>query len=169
MARSMFAGTRSEIRSRGYKPTLVALAAAFIFVAFNTKSASAQDSSPLVIRPRPGLGGQLVVGKADFDEYCSGCHGSNGTGNGANDKTIPGVKPTDLTRIAARNGGVFPANEVADAIDGKKPLPSHQRFDMPFWGGNCQASGKESSPASAARAKARIDMIVSYIKTMQVE
>jgi hypothetical protein len=81
---------------------------------------------------------------------------------------IPGINPADLTKIAAANGGVFPTEKVADMIDGRKQIPAHQRFDMPFWSVNFQQpGGRESTPESEAKARARIDMIVSYIKTMQ--
>jgi hypothetical protein len=132
--------------------------------------AASQESSPSAGHPQPGITGQLVVGKADFDEYCAGCHGANGAGNGSTTNVIPGIKPADLTKIAAANGGVFPAEKVADMIDGRRQIPSHQRFDMPFWGVNFQQpGGKEFTPESEAKARARIDMIVSYIKTMQTK
>ncbi len=38
---------------------------------------------------------------------------------------------------------------------------------MPFWGVNFQEEGKEFTPASEAKAKARTDAIVDYIETIQ--
>jgi hypothetical protein len=38
---------------------------------------------------------------------------------------------------------------------------------MPFWGVNFQQEGKEFTPASEARAKARIDALVAYIESIQ--
>jgi hypothetical protein len=117
---------------------------------------------------RPGITGQLVVGKADYDQYCASCHGANGAGDGSATAVNPGIKPADLTKIATANGGVFPTEKVADMINGRKQIPSHQRFDMRFWGVNFQQRGsEESTPESEAKARARIDMMVSYIKTMQ--
>jgi hypothetical protein len=82
-------------------------------------------------------------------------------------KAIPGIKPPDLTLLSKRNGGQFPFQEVEDTIDGRKGIPSHKRFDMPFWGVNLQAPGQEFTPASEAKVKARIQSIVQYIKSIQ--
>jgi hypothetical protein len=54
-------------------------------------------------------------------------------------------------------------------VDGRKVIPSHKRFDMPFWGVNFQQEGKEFTPESEAKAKARIAALVDYIKSIQKE
>jgi mono/diheme cytochrome c family protein len=109
----------------------------------------------------------IAQGKADFNKHCAPCHSENGKGNGPEVKVIPGIKPKDLTTITARNGGVFPYQEVEDTIDGRKIIPSHKRFDMPFWGVNFQQAGHEFTSASEVQAKKRIDAIVDYIATLQ--
>jgi hypothetical protein len=38
---------------------------------------------------------------------------------------------------------------------------------MPFWGVNFQQEGKEFSPESEAKSKARIDAIIYFIETIQ--
>jgi hypothetical protein len=43
------------------------------------------------------------------------------------------VTPPDLTRIAARNNGVFPAERVRQIILGKGPA-AHGERNMPVWG-----------------------------------
>jgi mono/diheme cytochrome c family protein len=109
----------------------------------------------------------IAQGRADFNKHCAPCHSENAKGNGPELKVIPGIKPKDLTTIAAQNGGVFPYREVEDTIDGRKVIPSHKRFDMPFWGVNFQQQGQEFTPASEAQARKRIDAIVDYIATLQ--
>lgn len=54
---------------------------------------------------------------ADFADYCAGCHGAQGMGDGA---AVAGLakKPADLTRLSARNGGVFPTTRVMSQIWG---------------------------------------------------
>jgi mono/diheme cytochrome c family protein len=106
-------------------------------------------------------------GKEDFMNHCAPCHGDNGKGNGPELKVLPDIHPSDLTKITLRNGGVFPTQKVADMVDGRKAIPSHKRFDMPFWGVNFQQEGKEFTPESEARAKARIDALVTYIQSIQ--
>ena len=52
-------------------------------------------------------------------------------------------------------------------IDGRKTIPGHKRFDMPFWGTTMQVPGQEFTPASEAKVQARIDAMVNYIKSIQ--
>jgi len=105
-------------------------------------------------------------GKQDFIRNCASCHGANGKGHGPDVKTL-GIKPSDLTAISLRNGGVFPFKQVEDDIDGRKTVPGHKRFDMPFWGTSFQPSGQEFTPQSEAKVQARIDALVDYIKSIQ--
>jgi len=105
-------------------------------------------------------------GKEDFMRNCASCHGANGMGHGPDVKAL-GVKPSDLTAISLRNGGVFPFKQVEDDIDGRKTVPGHKRFDMPFWGTTFQPDGQEFTPASEAKVQARIDALVNYIKSIQ--
>ncbi len=133
--------------------------------------ASAQDGDYLATStpaPRQSPTAQMITqGKADFIQHCAPCHSASGKGNGPRLNVIPGIKPKDLTKIAARNGGIFPYREVEDTIDGRKNIPSHKRFDMPFWGVKFQQQGQEFTPESEAKAKARIDALVDYIATIQ--
>jgi mono/diheme cytochrome c family protein len=105
-------------------------------------------------------------GKADFMRNCASCHGKDGRGHGPDVQAL-GIKPSDLSAISLRNGGVFPYQKVEDDIDGRKSVPGHKRFDMPFWGTTMQVSGQEFTPASEAQVKARIDAIVNYIESIQ--
>lgn len=98
----------------------------------------------------------IAQGRADFNKHCAPCHSENARGNGPEVKVIPGIKPKDLTTIATQNGGVFPYRDVEDTIDGRKMVPAHKRFDMPFWGVNFQQQGQEFTPASEDKAKKRI-------------
>ena len=144
---------------------IATLAAASIAAA---APAFAQDEAAPTPRAWPSPTAQdIAAGKADFVKHCAPCHGENGQGHGPEVDVIPGIKPADLTRISIRNGGVFPRNEIADTIDGRKLIPSHKRFDMPFWGVNFQEEGKEFSPGSEAKASHRIEAIVDYIETIQ--
>ena len=107
------------------------------------------------------------AGKKDFIENCAPCHGTDGKGHGAALYVIPNAKPPDLTVLSRTNGGRFPTKRVYRSIDGRNGIPSHKRFDMPFWGTTFQPEGKEFTPASDAAVKARIMKIVAYIKRLQ--
>ncbi len=58
-----------------------------------------------------------VDGRSAYQESCAGCHGDNGTGDGAAAGGLA-TAPPDLTKIAARNGGTFPRDQVMSTIDG---------------------------------------------------
>jgi mono/diheme cytochrome c family protein len=133
--------------------------------------ASAQDEDYLATpTPAPWQSPSaetIAQGRADFNKLCAPCHSESGKGNGPELKVIPGIKPKNLTTIAAQNGGVFPFRDVEDTIDGRKVIPSHKRFDMPFWGVNFQQQGQEFTSTSEAKTRKRIDAIVDYIATLQ--
>jgi mono/diheme cytochrome c family protein len=80
----------------------------------------------------PGFAQDVDAGRDLFQHHCAVCHGTaaNGTGPMAPVLTI---QPTDLTTLAARNGGVFPVARVAMRIDGREPLVSHGS-PMPVYG-----------------------------------
>jgi mono/diheme cytochrome c family protein len=103
-------------------------------------------------------------GGQDYLKNCARCHGADGRGQHV---VSPGVKAADLTLLSKENGGVFPFQDVEDAIDGRKVFPSHERLDMPFWGVDWQELGKEKTPESEARVKARIDAVVHYLESIQ--
>ena len=58
-----------------------------------------------------------VDGPTAYQENCASCHGADGKGNGPAARGLA-VAPPDLTMIAARNGGVFPTDQVMSTIDG---------------------------------------------------
>ncbi|HKN01387.1 MAG TPA: c-type cytochrome [Candidatus Binataceae bacterium] len=121
----------------------------------------------LVVGLIPTKAQTATTGKQDYLDNCASCHGSDGKGHGEALYVIPGIKPPDLTQLAKRNGEVFPTQQVYQSIDGRAGIPSHSRFDMPFWGTTFQREGEEFTPLSEAEVKARIMAIVNYIKSIQ--
>ena len=67
-----------------------------------------------------------------FRTYCASCHGVNALGNGAAAVAMK-VPPPDLTLIAKKNNGTFPAERVRQIILGKGPA-AHGDRSMPVWG-----------------------------------
>jgi len=166
-----FAGTVS-FRRRGVRIVTTALTSATCALAltlaigtFRLTTTFAQEADVY----HPASEEHPTSGKQDFDNHCAPCHGLNGKGNGPELKVLPDIHPSDLTKISLKNGGVFPRKKVEDMVDGRKMIPSHKRFDMPFWGVDFQQQGKEFTPESEAKAKARIDALVGYVETLQVK
>lgn len=143
---------------------IASVIALLALIALGVRPATAQNYPDVY---HPASEDHPASGKQDFMKHCAPCHGTNGRGHGPQVNLIPDLHPPDLTALAMKNGGVFPAKKVADTIDGRKSIPSHKRFDMPFWGVNFQEEGKEFTPESEARAKARIAALVAYIRSIQ--
>ena len=72
-----------------------------------------------------------VEGGEIFRNHCAVCHGRDGRGPAT--VALKGPVP-DLTLIARRNGGVFPAGQVKALIDGTEQLAVHGSRQMPIWG-----------------------------------
>jgi mono/diheme cytochrome c family protein len=104
----------------------------------------------------------------DFADFCAGCHGAGGKGDGPAAAGLP-KKPADLTRLAARNGGTFPTTRVMAQIwgytgkkgDGVMPdfSPLMQGAMVPYDGGD----GIETP------TPIRLVAIAEYLKTLQVK
>jgi mono/diheme cytochrome c family protein len=110
----------------------------------------------------------LEAGRADFARYCAECHGEDARGSGplAARLTTP---PADLTRIAARHGGIFHADDLVRWIDGRKLSAAHADRDMPIWGrildGDVGSAPPGADPEAARRA--RFQDIVLYLWSVQ--
>jgi mono/diheme cytochrome c family protein len=96
---------------------------------------------------------------------CSGCHGSDAHGNGPASPFINVLAP-DLTRIAARRGGAFPADEIYRIIDGQSDLlPSGARH-MPVWGYEF-FDAEEDDQVAHQQAIDKVQRLVSYLRSLQ--
>ena len=70
-------------------------------------------------------------GRVTFQQYCAGCHGASGQGDGPAAAHLP-VPPADLTALSAANGGEFPTEHVMATIYG---YPGKHDFSaMPEFG-----------------------------------
>jgi mono/diheme cytochrome c family protein len=125
------------------------------------------------IAAQVGPSGRVVSGKLYFRQYCAQCHGMDATGNGPVAAALK-KKPANLTVLAKNNGGVFPTEKVRDFIDGTKTAAAHGSREMPIWGyafmyrqGAHASSG--APPLTKEQVNQKIDMLVNYIKSIQVK
>ena len=105
------------------------------------------------------------MGKEAFPRYCGSCHGLRAEGDGPAADALR-TRPADLTRIAARRGGSFPAGEIARFIDGRFALSSHGSREMPVWG---ERFGENIPEAGIAEemTRGKIAVLVEYLKSIQ--
>lgn len=101
-----------------------------------------------------------------YESLCASCHGAGGAGDGPVAPLIK-IHVPDLTRIAHRQGGEFPAEDVHRTIDGRFDHPAHGPRDMPVWGWQFYRSETMNDPAERARVDALIDRLVDYLRTIQ--
>jgi mono/diheme cytochrome c family protein len=102
-----------------------------------------------------------VTGPKLFQDHCAGCHGSNGKGKGpvADDQS---KRPADLTEIAKRGNGQYPAERIAEIIRYGGGLPGHEKdHAMPVWG---KVFSGECGPAFSRRAVVELNR---YLETFQ--
>lgn len=83
--------------------------------------------------PSHGQDDPLKDGERDFQSFCASCHGWGGAGEGPVAEVLS-VEPPNLTLIANRNGGKFPADKVYKIIDGLEMPRAHGTKQMPVWG-----------------------------------
>src|SRR6266567_6338445 len=103
-------------------------------------------------------------GKEMFNSYCAVCHGKDGKGNGPAASAMK-TPPTDLTLLAQKDGGKYPAAHVSAVIKGQASTPSHGSQDMPVWGPlfSSISQGHES------QVQQRISNLVNYVESLQVK
>jgi mono/diheme cytochrome c family protein len=123
-------------------------------------SVSGAEAQPAL----PPLAIDSLAPTDSFVFYCAPCHGRGGLGDGVVGSALR-TKPADLTTLAERNGGQFPRERVRAFITGTgRSIAAHGASDMPVWGPAFTALD-----ASDARARVRIDGIVSHIESLQTK
>ncbi len=101
-------------------------------------------------------------GKEMFVQYCAPCHGADGRGNGPAASAMKS-QPTDLTQLARKHDGKYPANNVASVLKFGGGPGVHGSAEMPVWGPLLQSLDKFHDTV----VQQRISNIVSYIETIQ--
>lgn len=101
-------------------------------------------------------------GKEMFKTYCAPCHGTSAKGNGpaASDLKVP---PPDLTELAKRHDGKFPADYVTSVLRNGVKAPAHGSSEMPVWG-PLFASVSSRDPAVV---NMRIANLVRFLESVQ--
>jgi|SRR5215471_10864846 len=124
--------------------------------------AFAQEAPKTEVKHVPIKQTSPASGQEMYKGYCAVCHGVDGTGNGPAAPALK-VPPTDLTQLAAKNGGKYDALKVSSVIRGESTLAAHGTKDMPIWGNLFwQISGGHQS-----EVQQRVANLTKYIETLQ--
>jgi mono/diheme cytochrome c family protein len=129
-----------------------------------TLGAMAAQDKP-TIKKVPAQAIPSVEGKDNYQEYCAVCHGKDAKGNGPAARALK-TPPADLTTIAKRRDGKFPALEVKSIIEGERELPAHGARDMPMWGSVFR--GISSGPGDRT-PDMRVQNLTRYLESLQVK
>lgn len=135
---------------------LAGLAAGVFGLALTASAALAADTAPIY---------STAVGKATYATYCASCHGVDLRGKGDIAATLSS-KPTDLTRLAEKNDGVFPEERLSQVVDGRAEVAAHGTREMPVWG-DLFLWPEGDSPERRAQVERKIGELLAYIRQLQ--
>lgn len=100
-------------------------------------------------------------GSEMFNSYCAPCHGKDGKGNGPAATSLRNP-PANLTQLAKKNNGKFPADHVASVLR-NGVSGAHGSSDMPVWGPLFSTvSGRDDSITQM-----RIANLTRYLEAIQ--
>jgi mono/diheme cytochrome c family protein len=133
------------------KSALVLVAAITATCAIGFVSAQNKPESPAV----------AIYGGEIFRDHCAVCHGKDGRGRGPATIALKDTVP-DLTLIARRNGGVFPASQVKAFVDGSQQTAAHGSREMPIWGPIFHTFEWDQD-----LGEVRLENVTNYIRSLQ--
>ena len=142
------------IRTAGWTILMAVIAFAML--------ASAQEQPQKEIKHVPIVSTSPASGVEMFKTYCAVCHGNDGTGNGPAASALK-VPPSNLTVLAQKNGGKYPAMKVVTVIRGEEALPAHGSKEMPVWGKLFWSMGG----GHEAVVQQRVSNLTKYIESLQ--
>lgn len=101
-------------------------------------------------------------GEQLYRRFCASCHGADARGDGPVAPMLKVMVP-DLTQLARRRGGQFPADKVREIVDGRVFVGAHGPRLMPVWGYEFEAQSNEGRAA----AQDLVDRLVAYLRSLQ--
>jgi len=114
------------------------------------------------IKPVPVKLSATTDGAQLYREHCAVCHGVEAKGNGPAAEALK-RRPTDLTQLAAKNGGKYPGLAVQQKIKGGEVI-EHGTVEMPIWGRLLVGPGRAKTDADI-----RIYALTAYLEKIQAK
>jgi mono/diheme cytochrome c family protein len=106
-------------------------------------------------------------GEELYQRLCAACHGEHGEGDGTVASYFK-MQPPDLTQLAKRRGGQYPADAVRRIVDGRDVPGPHGSRQMPVWGVALYYADP-TNPDQEKQVKELVDRVVEYLGTIQKE
>lgn len=133
---------------------------------FSTATLTMAQQSQTTIKKTPIQTTSAVSGEEMFNSYCAACHGKDAKGNGPATPALK-VPPPDLTTLAQRHGGKFPADYVTTVLrNGVEEAKAHGSKDMPIWG---PLFGSIAGGVASTEVTQRIYNLSHYIESLQAK
>jgi mono/diheme cytochrome c family protein len=132
-----------------------------VLLLFASGFASAQEKK---IEKEPIQPTSAASGPEMYKAYCAVCHGKDAKGDGpaASELKVP---PPDLTTLAKRHDGKYPADYIATVLRNGAKAPAHGTADMPVWG----PLFSSISQGDQSQVNQRIANLTNYIKSLQAK
>ncbi len=136
------------------------LLAAFSVMLFASLALAQQKEIKHVpVKPTSAASGEEM-----YQTYCAVCHGKDGKGKGPAAEALK-TAPTDLTHLAANNGGKYPSEKVSNTIRGDQNIPAHGSKEMPIWG----SLFWHMSQGHQSEVQLRVANLDHYIESLQAK
>lgn len=142
---------------RACRNVWMVLAVAITMVMVASAQEPKKEIKHVTIKPTSAASGQEM-----YKTYCAVCHGTDGKGNGPAADALK-VPPPDLTALAGKNGGKYPASKVSSIIGGEEVLAAHGSKDMPIWG----RLFRSMSGGHDSEVQQRVTNLNKYIESLQ--
>lgn len=142
------------MRQKFLPALLVALALGSLQALAEDKKIERKEIKPTAV----GSGAEM------YTNYCAVCHGLNGKGAGPAAAALKAALP-DLSLMAQKNGGKFPADHVASSLKFGTDISAHGSAAMPIWGPLFKSLNKTSE----AEVQLRIANLTKYLESLQVK
>lgn len=108
---------------------------------------------------------QIRLGAQIYSANCAACHGAAADGRGPIAAYLKLPVP-DLTRIAERHGGIFPADDIVGVINGRATISPTSIRHMPIWSEEFFGHAAADQVAHQGAIE-RVDRLVAYLQAIQ--
>lgn len=147
----------SITKSAGVALALMLLAVISVIALTGPAGTAGQQEATKTLKRVPIPYSQPESGAQMWKDYCAACHGTSGAGNGPAADILKSP-PQDLSLMAKRNNGKFPADHFAAVLRFGDGGHEHGTSDMPFWGPLFRSQGA---------AELRIHNLSEYVESLQ--